>query len=65
VLVMALIFDENTELATDTHPWVAFFILWIAMVRVTDGRTFLFYAYENHFLVVTNWNVWNVFMYSY
>jgi len=29
---MALIFDENTELATDTHPWVAFFILWIAMI---------------------------------
>jgi len=32
VLVMGVIFDENTKLATELHPAAAFFILWVGLI---------------------------------
>jgi len=31
IIVMAFIFNTNTTLADQTHPWVAFFILWFTL----------------------------------
>lgn len=32
IIVIAIIFDKNTTLASDVHPVVAFFILWLAII---------------------------------
>jgi len=31
VIIMAAIFDENTKLGKDVHPWFSFFVLWAGL----------------------------------
>jgi len=32
VIICGLIFTGNTQLASDVHPWLAFFVMWLAII---------------------------------